>query len=93
MTTSASETWLIAVMCVVMLAALLTAIWWAMRAKAPRQPRLEPRRGRVQGGTHVGGGRSVAPRRDGEVFPDENPEDPAVELRRTRGTGTSPMDL
>ena len=93
MTTSASETWLIAVMCVVVLAALLVSIWIAMRAKVPRQPRLEPRRGQVQGGTHMGGGRSVSPRRDAEVSPDENPEQPTVELRRTHGTGTGPMDL
>jgi len=47
----------------------------------------------VQGGTHMGGGRSVSPRRDAEVFPEENPEQPTVELRRTHGTGTGPMDL
>ncbi len=86
----------IVIICVVAVAALaiwLVAIAMADRNPAFRHPHLEPRRGRVQGGTHVGGGRSVAPRRDGEVFPDENPEEPAVELRRTRGTGTSPMDL
>jgi hypothetical protein len=93
MTTSASQTWLIAVLCVVVLAALLVSIWIGMRAKAPRRPRLEPRRGQVQGGTHVGGGRSVGPRRDAEVTPDENPDEPTVEVRRTRGTGIGPMDL
>jgi hypothetical protein len=39
----------------------------------------------------MGGGRSLAPHRDAEITPDEDPEDPTVPVRRTRGT--SPMNL
>jgi hypothetical protein len=85
---------LIVIICVVAVVAL--AIWMVAVALADRNPsfrnpRIEPRRGRVQGGTHAGGGRSVAPRRDGEVTPDDDPEEPTVSVRKRRGT--SPMDL
>jgi hypothetical protein len=62
---------------------------WASR------PAIERRRGRVQGGTHTGGGRSVAPHRDAPVFPGENPEENTVPDRSgpPRGGSGNPMDL
>jgi hypothetical protein len=48
-----------------------------------------PGRGQVVGGAHMGGGRSVAPRRDAEVMPDANPGEPTVPVRKRN----SPMDL
>jgi hypothetical protein len=88
---SAVLIWIICVVAVVSLAIWLVAIGRAERSPSFRPPHVEPRRGRVQGGTHAGGGRSLAPRRDAEVTPDENPEEPTVPVRRSRGT--SPMDL
>jgi hypothetical protein len=85
---------LIGVICavaVVSLAIWLGAVALAERKPSFRNPHTEPRRGRVQGGTHVGGGRSVAPHRDAEITPDDDPEEPTVPVRRPRGT--SPMDL
>jgi uncharacterized membrane-anchored protein len=60
----------IVVICVVIVVAL--AVWLGMVALAARRPhsqnpRREPMRGLVQGGQHVGGGRSVAPTRDAPV--------------------------
>lgn len=91
MTSSATETLIIAVFCVLALAAFVTAVVVAQRHPAFRHPHIEPRRGRVQGGTHVGGGRSVMPHRDGEIVPGEDPDEPTVPVRRSRGT--SPLDL
>ncbi len=54
-----------------------------------RHPRAERRRAQVQGGTHAGGGRSVGPRRDAEVVPDEDPNAPTVPVREP---GNSPLD-
>jgi hypothetical protein len=49
----------------------------------------------VQGSTHVGGGRSVAPRRDAPVIRDENPDDSTLPDRAGRpGSGSgNPLDL
>ena len=55
---------IICVVAVVALAIWLSVIAMADRNPAFRHPHLEPRRGRVQGGTHVGAGRSVSPRRE-----------------------------
>jgi hypothetical protein len=88
---SATLIWIICVVAVVLLAIWLVAVARADRNPSSRHSHVEPRRGRVQGGTHVGGGRSVAPRRDAEITPDENPEEPTVPVRKSRGT--SPMDL
>ncbi|HEY7276411.1 MAG TPA: hypothetical protein VH594_10630 [Trebonia sp.] len=88
---SAVLIWIICVVAVVSLAIWLVAVARADRNPSFRHPRVEPRRGQVQGGTHMGGGRSLAPHRDAEITPDENPEEPTVPVRRTRGT--SPMDL
>ena len=92
---SSADIW---IMCVAVVAAL--AIWALAVHLAGRRPDqkhkvLEHRRGRVQGGSHVGGGRSVAPRRDAPVIPDENPNDSTLPDRAGRpGSGSgNPMDL
>jgi hypothetical protein len=59
------------------------ALWLAMIARAARHPQQEhpqhdPMRGLVQGGQHVGGGRSVAPHRDAPV-PEGGGNPPAQE--------------
>jgi hypothetical protein len=53
---------------IVMIVVLGLALWLAMVARAARRPAPEhrqqdPMHGLVQGGQHVGGGRSAAPRR------------------------------
>jgi hypothetical protein len=88
---SAVLIWVIVVVAVVCLAIWLIAMALAERRPSFRRPHAEPRRGQVQGGTHVGGGRSVAPHRDAEITPDDDPEAPTVPVRKPRGT--SPMDL
>jgi hypothetical protein len=85
------------------------AIWLVSVALAARKPHQEHAhgerlRGDVQGGMHVGGGRSVAPRRDAEVIPGEVPpgdslhpggEGPAAGKDATgvRQDSGSPLDL
>ena len=88
---SATLLWVMCVAIVLALAGWLVAVALAQRKPSFEHPHMEPRRGRVQGGTHVGAGRSVSPRRDAEVTPEEDPDEPAVEIRKPRGT--SPMDL
>ena len=74
MTSSATAIWII---CVVAVAGL--AIWLGSVALAARKPYQEHAHGgrlrgtAVQGGVHVGAGRSVAPRRDEPVTPGEVP--------------------
>jgi hypothetical protein len=73
MTSSATAIWII---CVVVVGGL--AVWLGSVALAARKPdqehaRGERLRGTVQGGMHVGGGRSVAPRRDEPVIPGDVP--------------------
>jgi hypothetical protein len=86
------------IMCVVIVAAL--GAWLAVVALAQRhpgtdRPRTERRRGRVQGGSHTGGGRSVGPTRDEPAVPGEDPEKPSVSTRPgpTRHVPGSPLDL
>jgi hypothetical protein len=86
---SATLIWIMCTVIVASLAVWLIAIGMAARRPAFKKPRAQPRRGRVWGGTHVGGGRSVAPRRDGEITPDDSPDKPTVAVRRRN----SPMDL
>lgn len=92
----------ILVIVVVVVAAL--AAWLGMVTRAARHPqqehpRREPLRGLVQGGQHVGGGRSVAPHHDAPVPegggspPTAQEEDRASQAGRpARGPG-NPMDL
>ncbi|HET9975645.1 MAG TPA: hypothetical protein VFQ68_45990 [Streptosporangiaceae bacterium] len=66
---SGSTTGIVIIVVVVVLGLVL---WLAMVARTARHPAQEhpqrdPMRGLVQGGQHVGGGRSVAPTRDAPV--------------------------
>lgn len=86
------------IMCAVIVVSL--AIWLILVLRAARNPfyrhpQRDARRGRVQGGTHTGGGRSVAPHRDSPVIPGENPDDstlPDPAGRPGSGSG-NPLDL
>ena len=95
MTASAAVVWAIVAVAVAGVAMWLIMVALADRNPFSRRPHAERRRGRVQGGTHVGGGRSVAPRRDAIVIPDENPDDSTLPDRAGRpGSGSgNPLDL
>lgn len=98
---SGSTTGIIVIVVVVVLG---LALWLAMMARAARHPQQEhpqhnPMHGLVQGGQHVGGGRSVAPTRDAPV-PDGGGNPPAPEdekaaygHRPPAGGRGNPMDL
>lgn len=88
---SAVWIWVIVIVTVVALAAWLGSVFLASRNPAGKDPDLRQRRAQVDGGTHMGGGRSVAPRRDAEVIPDADPTAPTVPVREERRG--SPMDL
>jgi hypothetical protein len=104
-TTSAIAIWIIVAVAVAGL-----AVWLGSVALAARKPYQEHARGgrlrgtAVQGGMHVGAGRSVAPRRDEPVTPGEVPggdtlhpgaEDSAAGTgsRDARQGSGSPLDL
>ncbi len=81
----------IVVFCVVIVLSL--AVWLLMVARAARRPgqehpKREPLRGLVQGGQHVGGGRSVAPTRDAPV-PEGGGNPPSVEDEDAARSGSS----
>jgi hypothetical protein len=97
----------IVVICVVAVLGLMT--WVVVVGRASRRPHEpNPQRGQmrgvVQGGMHVGGGRSVAPTRDAPV-PEGGGEPPTIEQEVAAHEGTahegtgrdgrsgSPMDL
>ena len=91
--------WVLVVVIVVSLAIWLVAVRWAARHPGHKRRHLEHMRGLVQGGQHVGGGRSVAPRRDASV-PEGggNPPEPEEQVesdqsRSIRKHSGSPMDL
>jgi hypothetical protein len=67
MSGTTSEIWWIIAVAVVGVAVLLAVVARAARRPHPEHPRQDPGRGLVQGGQHVGGGRSVAPHRDAPV--------------------------
>ena len=99
MSGSAIGIWVIVVVVVAGLAVWL--VMGALAARRPQQehPQREPLRGLVQGGQHVGGGRSVAPTRDapvpegGGTPPTAEEEDSATHAGgQARGSG-NPMDL
>jgi len=77
---SAIAIWVIVIVVVVGL-----AVWLFAVHRADRKPGGESHGnkllGPVQGGSHVGGGRSVAPRRDEEVIPDQTPHGDTVSPR------------
>jgi hypothetical protein len=104
MTTSATGIWIIVAVAVIGLAVWLISV--ALAARKPYQEHAHGARlrGRVQGGMHVGGGRSVAPRRDeptgpGDVPPGDTlhpgtdaPDDSSEPDRAGHRSG-SPLDL
>jgi hypothetical protein len=58
------------IMCIVIVAGLviwLGAVALAARRSGRKNEHVRPMRGLVQGGEHIGGGRSVMPTRDAEV--------------------------
>jgi hypothetical protein len=68
---------------IVVIIVVSLSVWLALVARAARRPgqehpKREPLRGLVQGGQHVGGGRSVAPTRDAPV-PEGGGNPPSVE--------------
>jgi hypothetical protein len=85
---------------VVSLAAYLLLVARAARRPGSDNRHVQPMRGLVQGGEHVGGGRSVMPRRDAEVpegggtppSPDEMAEAAEDRAAHRRPSG-NPMDL
>jgi hypothetical protein len=71
----------IIVICVVAVAGMVTWLLLVRRAAdhpGQEHPKREPLHGLVQGGQHVGGGRSVAPTRDAPV-PEGGGNPPSVE--------------
>jgi hypothetical protein len=89
-------------MCVVIVAGLvvwLGSVGLAARRSGRKNRHVQPMRGLVQGGEHVGGGRSVMPRRDAEVpegggaapAPGEMDQGDGEAVPRRRSGG--PMDL
>jgi hypothetical protein len=104
MTSSATAIWIIVAVAVAGLAVWLGGV--ALAARKPHQDHAhgESLRGTVQGGMHVGGGRSVAPRRDEPVIPGDGlagdtlhpgAEDPGAspEAGDARQGSRSPLDL
>lgn len=95
---SGATLWIMCAAIVAALVAWMGVVALAQRHPGTERPKIERRRGRVQGGTHTGGGRSVSPTRDQEVIPGENPEDSSVagQPKRTgrpgKGSG-DPLDL
>jgi hypothetical protein len=73
MTTSTTGIWLIIAVTVTGLAIFLGSVVLAARQPRRRHAHGEPLHGTVQGGMHVGAGRSVAPRRDEPVTPGDVP--------------------
>jgi hypothetical protein len=91
--------WVIVVIVVVALAAWLGLVARAARRPQQENPQREPLRGLVQGGQHVGGGRSVAPTRDAPVPegggnpPTSEEEDEASHAGPPPQGSGNPMDL
>ena len=105
MSGNTTEIWVIIVVSVAALAVMLLLIRYAARHQAHKARRPEQMRGVVQGGQHVGGGRSVAPHRDAPVAEGggttPNPDAPDVEDAEAEDAGAgqagrrsgNPMDL
>jgi hypothetical protein len=98
MTGTTTGIWVIVVVVVVALAVWLTTVALAARRPGQEHPQHDQVRGLVQGGQHVGGGRSVAPTRDAPV-PEGGGEPPPIEEQNPANTGRqpsgsgSPLDL
>ena len=98
MTGSTAGIWIIVVVVVAGLAVWLTTVALAQRRPGQEHPQPDQMRGVVQGGQHVGGGRSVAPTRDAPVPegggdpPTTQEQDAARRGQDSRGSG-NPMDV
>ena len=73
MSGSATAIWIIVAVAVAGLVVWLGSVALAARKPYQEHAHGERLRGRVQGGMHVGAGRSVAPRRDEPVTPGDVP--------------------
>ena len=73
MTTSTTGIWIIIAVTVAALAIFLGSVVLAARRPRRRHAHGDQLQGAVRGGMHVGAGRSVAPRRDEPVTPDDAP--------------------
>jgi hypothetical protein len=103
MSGNATAIWVIAVVVVAALAVYLLLVRYAAEHPGQKTRRRERMRGVVQGGQHVGGGRSVMPRRDAPVPPEggepPDPGEPDIEDQqagqgqRPRRSSGNPMDL
>jgi hypothetical protein len=104
MTASATAIWIIVAVVVAGLAIWLVSVVLAARKPDQEHAHGERLRGAVQGGMHVGAGRSVAPRRDAPVIPGDAPagdtlhpgaEDPGAgtESGDARQGPGNPLDL
>ena len=69
MSTSTAGIWIICAVGVIGLIAAVVIVRLAGRRPHHASPQRGQMRGRVQGGQHLGGGRSVAPTRDAPVPP------------------------
>jgi len=78
MSTSATGIWIICVVGVIGLIAAVVMVRLAGRRPYSKDPQRGQMRGLVQGGQHVGGGRSVGPTRDAPV-PEGGGEPPSIE--------------
>jgi hypothetical protein len=78
MSTSTTGIWIICVVGVLGLIAAVVIVRLASRRPHHANPQRGQLRGLVQGGQHVGGGRSVAPTRDAPV-PEGGGEPPSIE--------------
>jgi|SRR5581483_1887409 len=103
MSTSTAGIWIICAVAVVGLIAAVVIVRLAGRRPHHANPQRGQLRGLVQGGQHVGGGRSVAPTRDAPV-PTGGGEPPSIEEElaahenrqarpRQPGGSGNPMDL
>jgi hypothetical protein len=78
MSTSAAGIWIICAVGVIGLIAAVVIVRLAARRPYSANPQRGQLRGVVQGGAHVGGGRSVGPTRDAPV-PEGGGEPPSIE--------------
>jgi hypothetical protein len=99
MTGTATGIWAICAVAVVSLTVFLASVLLASRRPGQEHPKPNPLQGVVQGGQHVGGGRSVAPTRDAPVPegggnpPSVEEQDAALQRARHGHNSGSPMDL
>jgi hypothetical protein len=95
---------IVGIVIIVAVVVVALAVWLIMVARAARHPaqeypQREPLRGLVQGGQHVGGGRSTGPHRDAPVPADGgNPptaeeEDQTSRAGRPLQGGENPVEL